>query len=338
MTKSARCCDVHMARQAGQSDRTSTRTQRSSARAMGGKVLFGSPWRFSYDATMTVKEVYAMVDAYAERLLTEAAAEACGGDPSALDHLYSLQETGTEGSIIERDDESLFRMSSNNSLAIVWTDDGIEALTDDALGRVATPNRRRARTGSDGGGGESENVELLDCFRLFSEREQLGKDDPWFCPKCKDHVHAYKKFDLWSTPDILIIHLKRFQHTMGAHFVHRQKIDSLVNFPLDGLDLSEMVLGTDTSSSRARPVYDCYAVSEHMGGMGGGHYTATVKNMRNSRWYAFNDSHVSEAQGSDGVTPNAYVLFYKRRDGSARWAGQALPSDSNKGTTKKGRR
>ena len=70
-------------------------------------------------------------------------------------------------------------MSSNNSLAIVWTDDGIEALTDDALGRVATPNRRRARTGSDGGGGESENVELLDCFRLFSEREQLGKDDPW---------------------------------------------------------------------------------------------------------------------------------------------------------------
>lgn len=45
---------------------------------------------------------------------------------------------------------------------------------------------------------------------------------------------------------------------MGAHFVHRQKIDSLVNFPLDGLDLSEMVLGTDSSSSRARPVYDCY--------------------------------------------------------------------------------
>ena len=37
-------------------------------------------------------------------------------------------------------------MSSNNSLAIVWTDDGIKALTDDALGRVATPNRRRART------------------------------------------------------------------------------------------------------------------------------------------------------------------------------------------------
>jgi len=75
-----------------------------------------------------------------------------------------------------------------------------------------------------------------------------------------------------------------------------------------------------------------------MGGMGGGHYTATVKNMRNSRWYAFNDSHVSEAEGSDGVTPNAYVLFYKRREGSARWAGQALPSESDTGATKKSRR
>merc|ERR1712196_403317 len=103
---------------------------------------------------------------------------------------------------------------------------------------------RRGRTASDGGVGDSERVELLDCFRLFAEREQLGKDDPWYCPKCKDHVHAYKKFDLWSAPDILIIHLKRFQYTPGSYFVHRQKIDSLVNFPLEQLDLSEMVLGT----------------------------------------------------------------------------------------------
>ena len=56
MTRSARCCDVHMARQAAQTDRSSARAQRA-ARGMGGKVLFGSPWRFSYDSTMTVKEV-----------------------------------------------------------------------------------------------------------------------------------------------------------------------------------------------------------------------------------------------------------------------------------------
>ena len=31
-------------------------------------------------------------------------------------------------------------------------------------------------------------------------------------------------------------------------------------------------------------VYDCYGISNHMGGMGGGHYTAYVKNMLNKKW------------------------------------------------------
>jgi ubiquitin carboxyl-terminal hydrolase 4/11 len=32
------------------------------------------------------------------------------------------------------------------------------------------------------------------------------------------------------------------------------------------------------------PVYDLYAVSEHMGGMGGGHYTAVAQNPENQKW------------------------------------------------------
>ncbi len=33
-----------------------------------------------------------------------------------------------------------------------------------------------------------------------------------FCPNCKDFVQATKKFDLWKTPDVLVIHLKRFSY------------------------------------------------------------------------------------------------------------------------------
>lgn len=172
-------------------------------------------------------------------------------------------------------------------------------------------------------------MDLIDCFRLFTEREQLGKDDLWYCPKCKDHVAAYKKFDLWTCPDVLIIHLKRFQYTPGANFIHRQKIDALVRFPLSDLDLSEVVQAPGDSQSR--PLYELYGVSEHMGGMGGGHYTAVVKNMKNSKWYSCDDTRVEEASAQDSITPNAYVLFYRRKTGGAKWAGMQVPEKSTWG-------
>ena len=40
----------------------------------------------------------------------------------------------------------------------------------------------------------------------------------------------------------------------------------------------------------ANPIYDLYAISNHYGGLGGGHYTAYAKN--DSKWYQFNDSSV----------------------------------------------
>ncbi len=48
---------------------------------------------------------------------------------------------------------------------------------------------------------------------LFAQEEKLGEDDAWYCPKCKDFVQAYKKFDVWNLPDILVIHLKRFSYS-----------------------------------------------------------------------------------------------------------------------------
>jgi hypothetical protein len=71
-------------------------------------------------------------------------------------------------------------------------------------------------------------------------------------------------------------------------------------------------------------LYDLYAVSEHSGGMGGGHYTAHGINSRTGRWYSFNDSWVSDADEKACKTSAAYVLFYRRRvPGSAGAAAAA---------------
>ena len=70
-------------------------------------------------------------------------------------------------------------------------------------------------------------LQLEDCLRLFTEAEELSEQDPWYCPQCCKHKQATKKFDLWSLPQYLIIHLKRFSYNR----YWRDKIDALVEFP-----------------------------------------------------------------------------------------------------------
>ncbi len=67
--------------------------------------------------------------------------------------------------------------------------------------------------------------------------EQLDDNNSWYCPKCKAHVPASKKLDLWQLPECLVIHLKRF--TQGRL---SQKLDLPVDYPLAGLDLGQYVL------------------------------------------------------------------------------------------------
>jgi ubiquitin carboxyl-terminal hydrolase 4/11/15 len=70
---------------------------------------------------------------------------------------------------------------------------------------------------------------LSRCLDEFTRAEQLGEDDSWYCPQCKEHRQATKKFDLWRLPDTLVVHLKRFGQSRGW----RDKIDDLVEFPIE---------------------------------------------------------------------------------------------------------
>ncbi|NXU60290.1 UBP4 hydrolase, partial [Horornis vulcanius] len=149
-------------------------------------------------------------------------------------------------------------------------------------------------------------VALRDCIELFTTMETLGEHDPWYCPNCKKHQQATKKFDLWSLPRILVVHLKRFSYSR----YWRDKLDTVVEFPIRGLNMSEFVCDPRAGSY----VYDLIAVSNHYGAMGVGHYTAYAKNKVNNKWYHFDDSSVSVASEDQIVTKAAYVLFYQRRN------------------------
>lgn len=50
------------------------------------------------------------------------------------------------------------------------------------------------------------------CRRRF----QLAPDDAWRCPHCKQLQQGSIKLSLWTLPDILILHLKRFRQVLLA--------------------------------------------------------------------------------------------------------------------------
>lgn len=148
-----------------------------------------------------------------------------------------------------------------------------------------------------------EFVSLYKCLEGFLKEEPLGPEDMWYCPSCKQHRQACKKLDLWRLPEILVVHLKRFSY---SRFL-KNKLETYVDFPLDKLDLTGFLAHESGPSLNC---YRLYAISNHYGCMGGGHYTALVSH--GNRWYEFNDSLVEPVREKDVKTSAAYVLFYRR--------------------------
>ena len=155
---------------------------------------------------------------------------------------------------------------------------------------------------NDEGKNKKKELDLCELLKNFGLNEQLTEDNKWYCPKCKNFQLANKKMEIYSLSKILIIHLKRFRNN--------RKIESLVNFPIENLDMGQYM----SNNKEGENIYDLFAVANHRGGLHGGHYFAYCKNYLDNNWYEFNDSNVSKIEKKDIVTKGAYVLFYSKRE------------------------
>ena len=144
---------------------------------------------------------------------------------------------------------------------------------------------------------------LEKCLKKFCREEQLEQGDEWYCSRCKKHVLAKKKMELYYVPKILIICFKRFVKDSYRW----EKNEDEVEFPINNLDLKNFVIGPDKEHSK----YDLFAVSQHYGSTGFGHYTAVCKN--DGKWFDYNDSSCHETNASSAQSNAAYVLFYRRQ-------------------------
>lgn len=195
---------------------------------------------------------------------------------------------------------------------------------------------------------ENSPLTLEQCLDHYTKAETLSAEDAWRCPSCREYLPVVKTLGLWSLPDILVIHFKRFrqQQLKGSH---ASKLTTMVNFPLNELDMlpwylansgqkssstSTSLNGTLSRKGNMKPTsksgtltksflpedhrFDLYAVCYHQGDtLETGHYTAACKNPYDQQWYKFDDQRVSLIKNEDIpdaiINNEAYMLFYQRR-------------------------
>ena len=133
--------------------------------------------------------------------------------------------------------------------------------------------------------------------------ERTSSNSTWFCPHCQRNRQLTKENRILSLPQVLIIHLKRFDMESSSH----RKIETFVKYPLE-LNMTKFLSSPTLGEEH---VYDLIGVCLHSGSFERGHYIAYIKKI--SGWYCFNDSFVNSISVNDVISRNAYILFYLKR-------------------------
>ena len=198
-------------------------------------------------------------------------------------------------------------------------------------------------------------VTLNDCLEKFTHEEVLEDGNYWTCSKCKANVSATKHITVFTTPDVLILHLKRFKSTYDQEkkTFSRSKIDTKIHFNSTigdtVLDVKQyLISSTDNVGNSSSPPskYSLFGVAAHLGtGISEGHYVANIRlpqeqlngpdnnavmdesTVGPGGWLHFNDDVVSPATTKlqADVIGSAYLMFFERMGSKAgkqyKWGG-----------------
>lgn len=148
-----------------------------------------------------------------------------------------------------------------------------------------------------------KNVE--ESLKSLISSETLQGDNAYHCNNCGGKVVAEKRETIKTLPNILILHLKRFENIYGGD---NQKVNSFFEFPLElnleeytqhaqierdikgGIDSNVHLIELPKSYYR----YKLKGVIIHSGTLDGGHYYSFIEDNENpdSKWMEFNDASI----------------------------------------------
>jgi ubiquitin C-terminal hydrolase len=146
---------------------------------------------------------------------------------------------------------------------------------------------------------------LDECFSTLIKNEDV---EDYKCLVCNSKQEASKNVKIWKNPYVLFIHLKRFKQLGNGRLL---KDDTVVDIP-HTINISNYCDQSCIDSNQSGSfTYKLAGISNHHGGLGGGHYTADCCCIvDNESWYNFNDSSVSKYSNNNINTSSAYILMY----------------------------
>jgi len=144
---------------------------------------------------------------------------------------------------------------------------------------------------------------LEECFENYIKEEIIERK----CEICSN-TKTIKKKQIWRPGMLLYIQLCRFNNLPnGKVWKNNQDVEIPEYINLSAYCDNSMK--TDKSLSFN---YKLKGISNHMGSLNGGHYTAdAVSIIDNKTWYHFDDSRVGKHQSESFDKSSAYILMYE---------------------------
>jgi len=136
---------------------------------------------------------------------------------------------------------------------------------------------------------------IKESLDLYVEGEMLEGENKYLCGECNEKRDAQKRACFSELPNILILHLKRFEFDL--ELLRKIKVNDHCEFPMT-LDMTKYTLegleGGDNLKSNDYYTYDLVGILVHSGTSDSGHYYSYIKDRFDpENWLFFNDSEVS---------------------------------------------
>ena len=113
------------------------------------------------------------------------------------------------GCAIEPSDKIIPDFPAKVFIAIDWDKELIENdYNESANEKTQHPSYDQVRIDE-----KKESMTLDDCFKKFTENEELTEKDNVHCSKCRNFTPHVKTLQIMRTPPVLIVQLKRFMFT-----------------------------------------------------------------------------------------------------------------------------
>jgi len=158
---------------------------------------------------------------------------------------------------------------------------------------------------------DSTSICLQDLLHAAFGSEDITWHAKDGCANCKCDVQAGKRLQIWDSPGILIVLLKRFKTVTDGKQFCSVRVDTLVNVPGLEVDFAPY-FAPHSPEKHKNQNYRLYAVCNHIGQIDAGHYTAYCRPNDGNEWYEFDDGCVKTVSCDAVMTKAAYVLFFRR--------------------------